>query len=633
MDSQSNYGEAYPIYVYITDIAPTVTVDYPSDEDIISGTIDILWTATDFEDADGTLDIKIEYSPDGGSSWIILENGIDNNDGIYNNWDTGALADGVNYLIRISAADSLVQTGIGVSAPFSIDNIPDDQWFLQIESSGPFKDLDMKPVETTPNILASQGLGTAGNVQIGTWETTSSYSGDINGDWTFNIYGFVEYAGTLEAYLYAVVRDGTSATLDTTVNDNENIGGFATTHLFTWSDSLTGTVTGTTTIRVELWISVVTPSGGPTSAIYRPTDTEFSASFWDVDATPPEGSTLNTEYPFTSQNESDASISDDTRANSIDPGGFDEIFTMCEITTTIDPATITNIDMTFEGQGNAATDFQIWVYNGDWVQIGAEVTAGASTDITITRSITSDFADYVIGGVFTWGCYQTDSSDLVRVDFLETVIDYVEPTPIFNLEYDYGTTQSNVVPAFDYVPPQPYDIDLSAHSAGDWAFVSFPIDISGSPEIVLNDSVFGDGETVWDVIKYCDAQDLVDPWKTYRIGVATNDLFSIDRTMGFWIHLTANAGDQALTTGLAGTCPPAAVTLYSGWNMVGFPSLTPADAAASLAGTGADFITVYNGSSPYLVEDLLVIPGMHTMAPGNGWLVHVPAPTVWSVQP
>jgi len=181
----------------------------------------------------------------------------------------------------------------------------------------------------------------------------------------------------------------------------------------------------------------------------------------------------------------------------------------------------------------------------------------------------------------------------------------------------------------------PYDIDLVGVLAGEWAFVSFPIEVSGNIEAVLDDSTLGDGGTTWDVAKWYNASDPTDPWKTYRIGESTNDFTDIDNTMGLWLHITANGGNNALTIAqTAGySVAPVDIFLDTGWNLVGYPSATPLDADASLIGTGADFISVYNGGAPYLIQDLAVVPGAHTFTPGNAYWVHVPAPTMWSVAP
>ena len=137
--------------------APDVTIVTPTGaaEQILGGTIPIEWTATDLEDVDATLDISIDYSPDGGASWINIMTGTDNNIAPYTfNWDTvaGAIPDGTGYLIKITAWDSGGNRGNPISAEaFSIDNTLDDEWFLQVETAGANMDLDMKPVELTLN--------------------------------------------------------------------------------------------------------------------------------------------------------------------------------------------------------------------------------------------------------------------------------------------------------------------------------------------------------------------------------------------------------------------------------------------------------------------------------------------------
>ncbi|MBA3046599.1 MAG: S8 family serine peptidase, partial [Euryarchaeota archaeon] len=145
-----------------------------------------------------------------------------------------------------------------------------------------------------------------------------------------------------------------------------------------------------------------------------------------------------------------------------------------------------------------------------------------------------------------------------------------------------------------FVVSVPYDIDLTGRVAGDWAFVSFPIAISGNIETILDDPA-----TDWDVAKYWDAS--VQRWMTYRKGATTNTFTIIDNQMGVWVHLTAVSGSK-LTTGVAGDYPSSQVqiTLYAGWNMVGYPSQNPMTANLALAGTGATIISVYTSTTPYI---------------------------------
>jgi len=624
--------------------APVVSILTPNPvlgNQILSGSYEITWTATDTADSDPTLDITVEYSPNGGGSWVILESGTSNNDGTYD-WNTASVSDGVNYLIRITATDSdAFSTTATSSKPFSIDNLLGDKWFFQVQTAGLYKDLDMKPVETSPNTIASPGLSSVGQHLVGRWDSNPINGQDLGDTATFSIYGRTSNPGTLEGYLFAKLFTSSDmiTPIETSTLDNENIGNYPASHLFTWSDVLSGDIVEGDNLVVEIWVEVIVPSGGPLSASYVPTDTEVTATFYDTSAIdvngPSTGLSGEAQYPFDATMDTQTSTSNDIRAVTVDPGFGDEIFTMSEVDITIDPATITQIDMTFEGQAAAATDFQIWAYNtaSGWAQVGTPVSAAAATDITITRSITTDFANYINGTTLTWGCYQTDNSDPVEVDLIETTIYYDQPLPVFQMEYDYGITQSSIVPGLVMTGPT-YDIDLAGYSAGDWVFVSYPVEVSGNIESVLDDSVLGNGGTTWDVAKYYDATDPTDPWKTYRIGVSTNDFTNIDNTMGVWLHLTANAGDTLTLSQTAGYSAVAVdIPLEAGWNLVGYPSASPLDADTSLTGTGADFISIYNGGAPYLIQDLAVVPGAHTFTPGNAYWVHVPAPTMWSVAP
>ena len=173
----------------------------------------------------------------------------------------------------------------------------------------------------------------------------------------------------------------------------------------------------------------------------------------------------------------------------------------------------------------------------------------------------------------------------------------------------------------------PYNTNLTGRSAGDWAFISFPIAISGNIQDIMNDTVYGDGSTTWDVAKWFDGA--AKTWKSYRMGSTVNTFTQLDNAMGVWLHLTANCGDQMLTTGLGGyvSGEPVNINLYAGWNMVGYPSMTEQTVANALWGTGADMVEVFSSVSPYIIE----IGPTYIMKPGEGYWIHVPADTVWTV--
>ncbi|MCK4717132.1 MAG: hypothetical protein KAT70_00575, partial [Thermoplasmata archaeon] len=118
---------------------------------------------------------------------------------------------------------------------------------------------------------------------------------------------------------------------------------------------------------------------------------------------------------------SDIAADDGTRYISADPGNPDESWIEVTMVIAEDAADIDSIDLLMNIQGNAATDFQVWVEQdggGTWDYIGT-VTAPADTDVDAIGQIT-DASIYLSGAGDTlhWGVYQTDSSDLVRVDYV-----------------------------------------------------------------------------------------------------------------------------------------------------------------------------------------------------------------------
>ncbi len=170
--------------------------------------------------------------------------------------------------------------------------------------------------------------------------------------------------------------------------------------------------------------------------------------------------------------------------------------------------------------------------------------------------------------------------------------------------------------------PLAYSIDLTGKPAG-WVLVSFPIEINGNIEAILNDS-----GTIWNVAKWYDP--ITKQWKTYR-KTGTQSFTSIDNTMGVWLHLTANGDDQLLTTTLMGMMPTTevAIQLYAGWNMVGYPSATSRLGSLTLPAE-ADLVAEWQLSSPYIIDKAKADV---TMSEGNAYWVRVSTDCVWYVQP
>ncbi|MDD4308203.1 MAG: clostripain-related cysteine peptidase [Thermoplasmata archaeon] len=174
----------------------------------------------------------------------------------------------------------------------------------------------------------------------------------------------------------------------------------------------------------------------------------------------------------------------------------------------------------------------------------------------------------------------------------------------------------------------PYSISLLGRTAGTWAFVSYPVTVSGHIETVFNDTANGDSGTNWDVAKTWDNQ--LKKWLSYRKGGSANTFTNVDNLKGYWLHLTSNAADQLLSIPSTGAYPGTlTINLYMGWNLVGYPSATGRLASATLPAQ-ADIVSEWQSTSPYIVDRA---PSDVTMSHGKGYWVHVTADCVWTVNP
>ena len=72
-----------------------------------------------------------------------------------------------------------------------------------------------------------------------------------------------------------------------------------------------------------------------------------------------------------------------------------------------------------------------------------------------------------------------------------------------------------------------------------------------------------------------------------------------------------------------------AIPLYTGWNLVGYPSITPVLASDTLPPM-ADMISVYDAANPYLIRDVTDMTS-EILSCYNGYWVHVTADTMWVI--
>jgi hypothetical protein len=162
-----------------------------------------------------------------------------------------------------------------------------------------------------------------------------------------------------------------------------------------------------------------------------------------------------------------------------------------------------------------------------------------------------------------------------------------------------------------------------------WNLISFPVDPANTAlPVVLQDL---GGDTYWDLIQWYDPLDTSDHWKTYATykPPQLNDLTNVYRWMSVWLNIpdVASLGDGYIT--INGTEPlPITIPLYAGWNLVGYPTLTSMTIMNALAGTGYDAVEGFDPAGPYNTQSL---NDTYVMTTFEGYWVHVPADTTWTV--
>ena len=583
-----------------------------------------------------------------GDSLIPSDGTFDSPDeDAYATIDIGALGwlPGEVHIVYVHAYDSDLNWG----SFYPITVYVGTQYYLHVENSIGTDMSLWKTAPDQPSIITNTSgpVSGPGDYQIGNAWITDAFiqDKDVEGTWRFFMNGYVT-TDDLSGNLYAKVYEHSTMTLlnPTPTECSTDVANRFTYYEFNWEDNLASSIISAgDRIYLEIWLNAVTGGGGADVSVYD--------YVGDTAATPPDygylmdvnscvlgtGPDYTLTPEFTDPQYVQASVSDDDWAVSADPGNQDEIFIWNSMAVYDDPAYMTQIDMTFEGQGDDNTDFEIWIQRragGDyWEPVGTAMAATAGVDITMTRSITVNLGDYVLDDRIRWGVYGTTSRLVVSADYLELQVHYDKPSPEFVLGYDNDSAPSRIiVPEIAAGPVPTWDLDCSGHVSGDWILISIPIDASGHPEDVLNDTRYGDGSTDWDKIYAWNGPNQT--WMSYSKNRQNshNTLTYLDNTMGIWLRLTAT-GDDLLTIGPGSySAGSVFISLFTGWNLVSYPSATSMDADATLPGN-ADFISVYNGGLSYLIEDLVLVPSAVTMSEGEGYWVHVTSDIMWIVDP
>ncbi|MEE9150937.1 MAG: hypothetical protein V3U20_03790, partial [Thermoplasmata archaeon] len=138
-------------------------------------------------------------------------------------------------------------------------------------------------------------------------------------------------------------------------------------------------------------------------------------------------------------------------------------------------------------------------------------------------------------------------------------------------------------------------------------------------------------EGYYDAVQWYDNTDPNDPWKHHKVGKPFgNDLFELNETMGFWIHITQPGDTIFLYNGTQPTSNQT-ITLHPGWNMVGYPSLTSYNRTEGLNnltfGSEVDSIWAFDAFSQRWEE----IQENDYFEIGRGYWIHATTTCEWKI--
>ncbi len=209
-------------------------------------------------------------------------------------------------------------------------------------------------------------------------------------------------------------------------------------------------------------------------------------------------------------------------------------------------------------------------------QITPNPTYGA-TDVTLSAMITDN---------------STGSSNITGVRYYDPILNsWIAMDP---LDGSFDSSTENIEEIIDISswPDATYEIFIRAiDEAGNWGdaisvnlfkkpnfdlqlnfgwnLISIPLLPSDTRILKVLGSIAGD----FDCIQYYDATDTKNHWKHNQSSKPSllNDFDNIDHTIGFWIHIT-NASGALLQCQGSPLTENQLITLYPGWNLVGYPS-------------------------------------------------------------
>jgi hypothetical protein len=161
-----------------------------------------------------------------------------------------------------------------------------------------------------------------------------------------------------------------------------------------------------------------------------------------------------------------------------------------------------------------------------------------------------------------------------------------------------------------------------------WNLISIPLIQLDTDLLDVLDSINGS----YDAVQWYDASDTSDSWKHHHISkpLNLNDLETVDNKMGIWIHITEPGGVLFQCSGII-PIENQSISLKTGWNLVGYPSLSNRTRTLSLNNLTFDLevdaIWTYNASNQKWEQ----IGEFDYFERGKGYWVHAKTDCVWDV--
>ncbi|UCE73179.1 MAG: right-handed parallel beta-helix repeat-containing protein, partial [Methanomassiliicoccales archaeon] len=160
-----------------------------------------------------------------------------------------------------------------------------------------------------------------------------------------------------------------------------------------------------------------------------------------------------------------------------------------------------------------------------------------------------------------------------------------------------------------------------------WNLLSIPQILTDNHLQTVLQSIDG----FYDSVQWYDATDLNDPWKHYHTSKPPdmNDLNEINHKMGFWINIIEPNG--TIFNGCALPTNNQFISLYEGWNLVGYPSTSNRLRDSALNnlefGIDIDFIWTFDASTQKWNE----ITESDYFKLGKGYWIHAKYDCEWLV--